>query len=105
MIHDLHAADNSRKRVVATLVQMIREVGIIPLAECVESEAEAQACAEAGFVLSQGYLHGKPLPAAHYIELARAERSKRIPSDTDSMSIVDPAPLNSPLYSSCRSEA
>ncbi|MDB5388051.1 MAG: yjcC 2, partial [Planctomycetaceae bacterium] len=66
MIHDLHI-DASRRRVVAMLVQMIREVGITPLAECVETVAEAQACIEAGFVLSQGYLHGKPMPAAHYI--------------------------------------
>lgn len=105
MIHNLHAADSSRKRVVATLVQMIREVGIVPLAECVESEDEAQACTEAGFVLSQGYLHGKPMPAAHFVELARAARLRKSDHDTDSMSIVDPVSVNSPLFSSRRSEA
>ena len=66
MIHDLHSADSSRRRVVAMLVQMILDEGIIPLSECVESQEEAQACLEAGFVLSQGYLHGKPMPATHY---------------------------------------
>ena len=75
MIHNLHSADASRRRVVAMLVQMILEVGIIPLAECVESAAEAQACKEAGFILSQGYLHGKPQPATHYAEQARIERA------------------------------
>ncbi len=67
MIHDLHSADPSRRRVVAMLVQMILEQGIVPLAECVENTAEAEACQEAGFVLSQGYLHGKPMPGTHYI--------------------------------------
>ncbi len=67
MIHDLHSADSSRRRVVAILVQMILDEGIIPLAECVESAEEAEACVEAGFVLSQGYLHGKPMPGAYYI--------------------------------------
>lgn len=67
MIHDLHSADAARRRVVAMLVQMIAEQGITPLAECVESVEEADACREAGFVLSQGYLHGKPMPATHYV--------------------------------------
>lgn len=67
MIHDLHSADSSRRRVVAILVQMILDEGIIPLAECVESTEEAEACIEAGFVLSQGYLHGKPMPGTYYI--------------------------------------
>jgi EAL domain-containing protein (putative c-di-GMP-specific phosphodiesterase class I) len=74
MIHDLHT-DPSRRRVVARLVQMIQEVGIIPLAECVESIEEAQACIDAGFVLSQGYLHGKPMPAVHYINIQNHQAS------------------------------
>jgi len=67
MIRDLHSAEPSRRRVVAMLVQMILDEGIIPLSECVENAEEAEACAEAGFVLSQGYLHGKPMPAANYM--------------------------------------
>ena len=68
MIHDLHSADSSRQRVVTMLVRMILDVGIIPLAECVENVEEAAACIEAGFILSQGYLHGKPMPAGHYVK-------------------------------------
>lgn len=91
MIHDLHTADPARRRVVAMLVQMILEVGIVPLAECVESEAEAQACRDAGFILSQGYLHGKPLPAAHYVEQARFERARSELKQTEVMHAIDPA--------------
>lgn len=91
MIHDLHTADPARRRVVAMLVQMILEVGIVPLAECVESVAEAQACRDAGFVLSQGYLHGKPLPAAHYIEQARFERTRSELKQTEMLHAIEPA--------------
>ena len=90
MIHDLHIADAARRRVVAMLVQMILEVGIIPLAECVETAAEAQACIEAGFILSQGYLHGKPLPAKHYIEQARLARALTEGLLTQTMNTINP---------------
>ena len=66
MIQHLDAADASRRRLVANLVSMVGELGIVPLAECVETAEECEACIEAGFVLSQGYYHGKPMPAAHY---------------------------------------
>lgn len=68
MIKDLHTADPSRRQVVASLVKLSRDVGAAPLAEGVETREERDACIEAGFVYSQGYFHGKPLPAAQYIE-------------------------------------
>lgn len=68
MVHDLHL-DPARRKMVAMLVEMIHEVGIIPLAECVETVEEAEACLEAGFVLSQGFLYGKPMPAAHFTSI------------------------------------
>ena len=104
MIHDLHNADAARRRVVAMLVQMILEVGIIPLAECVENAGEAQACIEAGFVLSQGYLHGKPQPASHYIELARFERARAELKRTQAMNVVESADPVSNSYSNCPSD-
>ncbi len=104
MIHDLHTADAARRRVVAMLVQMILEVGIVPLAECVESVAEAQACREAGFILSQGYLHGKPLPAAHYVEQARFERARAHLKDTETFGALDSAIAPSPSSNSRQSD-
>ncbi|MDB5340793.1 MAG: hypothetical protein JWN70_6412 [Planctomycetaceae bacterium] len=104
MIHDLHLADAARRRVVAMLVQMILEVGIVPLAECVESVAEAQACRDAGFILSQGYLHGKPLPAAHYVEQARFERARAHLKDTETMDALDSAVAPPQSPNSCQSE-
>ncbi len=68
MIQNLDAADASRRRMVASLVSMVGELGIVPLAECVETAEECAACADAGFLLSQGFYHGKPLPAMHYLQ-------------------------------------
>jgi EAL domain-containing protein (putative c-di-GMP-specific phosphodiesterase class I) len=67
MIQNLDSADGSRRRFVASLVAMVLELGVIPLAEGIETAAERDACLNAGFVLAQGFFHGKPRPAAHYL--------------------------------------
>lgn len=67
MIQNLDTADTSRRRFVASLVAMVLELGVTPLAEGVETAGEQEACIAAGFVLSQGFFHGKPQPAAHYL--------------------------------------
>jgi EAL domain-containing protein (putative c-di-GMP-specific phosphodiesterase class I) len=66
LVRRLNAADTSRTRVIRGLVATVREIGIIPLAEGIETEAEAAACVDLGFVLGQGYFYGKPMPAAHF---------------------------------------
>ena len=66
MIQNLDAADASRRRLVTSLVAMVGELGIVPLAEGVETAEECAACVDCGFVLSQGYCHGKPMPVTHY---------------------------------------
>jgi EAL domain-containing protein (putative c-di-GMP-specific phosphodiesterase class I) len=66
LVRDLHQATAERRLVTARLVELIRELGITPLAEGVESEAEADACEEIGFELAQGYFFGRPMPAAAY---------------------------------------
>ena len=66
LVRDLHQATAERRLVTARLVELIRELGITPLAEGVESEAEAEACEEIGFELAQGYFFGRPMPAAAY---------------------------------------
>ena len=41
---------------------MVRDLGIVPLAEGVETSGEAQACSELGFDLVQGFFFGEPAP-------------------------------------------
>ncbi|MFT3850663.1 MAG: EAL domain-containing protein [Propionivibrio sp.] len=63
LIRDIHKASERKRHVVRDLVQMVLAAGSVPLAEGVEDEEEAQACVEIGFVLIQGYLTGRPIPA------------------------------------------
>jgi EAL domain-containing protein (putative c-di-GMP-specific phosphodiesterase class I) len=66
LIRDLHQATAERRLVTARLVELVRDLGITPLAEGVECEAEAATCQEIGFELAQGYFFGRPAPVAAY---------------------------------------
>ena len=63
LIRGIHKASERKRQVVRDLVQMVLAAGSVPLAEGVEDEEEAQACVDMGFVLIQGYLTGRPIPA------------------------------------------
>jgi EAL domain-containing protein (putative c-di-GMP-specific phosphodiesterase class I) len=41
---------------------MVRSLGIISLAEGVETEPEDAVCRQMGFDLGQGFLYGRPAP-------------------------------------------
>ncbi len=60
LIRNLDTATSARQSMVATLVRMTRELGITPLAEGVETAAEAETCRQMGFELAQGYHFGRP---------------------------------------------
>ena len=60
LIADLDKAGFMRRRMVGSLVRMCRQLGIVTLAEGVESEGEAKVCRKLGFELMQGYYFGRP---------------------------------------------
>ena len=62
LIRGIHEASQHRHRFVASVVQTVRDLGAISLAEGVECEAEANTCAELGFQLAQGFFFGRPAP-------------------------------------------
>ncbi len=62
-IEDLHLASDRRREMVSRLLGMVAELGIVPIAECVESREEAEACRRLGFDLAQGHYLGSPMPA------------------------------------------
>jgi EAL domain-containing protein (putative c-di-GMP-specific phosphodiesterase class I) len=64
LVRDLPSASAERRLVTARLVELVRDLGIIPLAEGVETAAEAAACRELGFELAQGFFFGRPTPHA-----------------------------------------
>ena len=66
LIQGLDSAPASRQQFVASLVRLVSELGVIPLAEGVETRGEHEVCREIGFVLGQGYYYGRPAPHSAY---------------------------------------
>jgi len=62
LIRNIHLAAPDHQQMVAHLVKMVRNLGILALAEGVESEDEAATCASLGFDLAQGFYFGRPAP-------------------------------------------
>ncbi len=67
MIHGLPDATPEKRQMVASLVQMVRSLGVVPLAEGVETLEEATVCQELGFELAQGYFFGYPAPVGTWL--------------------------------------
>jgi EAL domain-containing protein (putative c-di-GMP-specific phosphodiesterase class I) len=65
LIHLIHKAPREHQRMVASLVSMVRDMGVVPLAEGIECAAEREACLEMGFELAQGFFFGKPVALRH----------------------------------------
>ncbi len=62
LIRDIDRAPAQRQRMLASLVRMVQELGVQPLAEGMETEGEAKTCVELGFQLNQGFYYGVPAP-------------------------------------------
>jgi len=63
LIRGIDNADEQRVQMLKTLVKMVRDLDIKPLAEGIETEGEAAVCREIGFQFAQGYYFGRPAPA------------------------------------------
>lgn len=68
LIRGLSVASPKRRAATASLIQMVRGLGVVTLAEGVESVEEAEICHECGFELAQGYLFGKPQPSSFWLD-------------------------------------
>jgi EAL domain-containing protein (putative c-di-GMP-specific phosphodiesterase class I) len=66
MIQEIHSASPQRQQMLAQLVRLVTELGVVPLAEGIEQPEEASTCRQMGFVLGQGFLFGRPAPVPHY---------------------------------------
>ena len=60
-VDNLHLASAKRREMVTSLLRMVADLGITPIAECVESREEAEACHQLGFELAQGHYLGHPV--------------------------------------------
>lgn len=61
LLHGIDVAPEGRQRMVRELVRLVLDLGSVPLAEGIETEAEAAVCRGMGFQLVQGYLTGRPV--------------------------------------------
>ncbi|MBP86791.1 MAG: diguanylate phosphodiesterase [Planctomycetaceae bacterium] len=62
LIRNIDQASSQQQQLVSTLVYMVRDLGVMSLAEGVETKGEADVCSELGFELGQGFFFGKPAP-------------------------------------------
>lgn len=65
LIQRLDTAPPARQRLVASLVEMVREMGVLCVAEGIERAAELTVCTNLGFDFGQGYYLGKPKLIGH----------------------------------------
>ncbi|MCO6045339.1 EAL domain-containing protein [Aeoliella sp. ICT_H6.2] len=68
LVQGLADASSERRKMVERLVQMTCDLGIKPLAEGIETEADHQVCCQMGFAHAQGFLYGKPVPPRHFLQ-------------------------------------
>jgi EAL domain-containing protein (putative c-di-GMP-specific phosphodiesterase class I) len=66
LIRDIDRASAARQKMLETLVKMIADLGIAPLAEGVETDGEGTTCRQLGFQLAQGFYYGKPARASSF---------------------------------------
>jgi len=88
LVAGLDVASTDRQQLVESLVLMSRQLGIVTLAEGIETAGEAEACRRMGFELMQGYFFGRPMSKPGLI-VPILERSK---GDT-TISIAKPGAL------------
>jgi EAL domain-containing protein (putative c-di-GMP-specific phosphodiesterase class I) len=62
LIRGIDRAGPRRQQTLATLVRMVRDLGIATLAEGTETREEAETCLAIGFDLAQGFHFGRPAP-------------------------------------------
>ena len=60
LIRDIHLDLAPQQALLASLVQMARDLDIVTLAMGVECESEHTVCCEIGFELAQGFFYGQP---------------------------------------------
>lgn len=62
LIRGIDRAPRTRQHLLASLVQMAKDIGIMTVAEGVETQSEVEVCAELGFDIAQGFYFSKPQP-------------------------------------------
>ncbi len=70
LVQGLHEASAKRRRLVRSLLKIVKALNGLTLAEGVEKPEEAEICEELGFDLAQGFYYGRPAPAEEWLDQA-----------------------------------
>ena len=73
LIEGIERAAPSRQQVVAALVEMVNNLGTIPLAEGVEHDGTHRTLCQMGFQLGQGYFYGRPASVSKCLQQIGAD--------------------------------
>ena len=65
-VHGLPFSPPQHRATISSLIRIVRDLNVVPLAEGVETADEAAVCQELGFELAQGYLFGRAETVAHW---------------------------------------
>ncbi len=66
LVRGIDLAPPERQKMLASLVSMVIDLGVNPLAEGIETPGEAEVCRAMGFLTAQGYHFGRPAPVRQY---------------------------------------
>ncbi len=66
LIRNIDRTSPERQRMLASLVTIVKDLGVQALAEGIETEGEAEVCRQMGFDTAQGYYFGRPAPPGKY---------------------------------------
>lgn len=66
MIRQIDRVAESKRKLIQSLVEIAQELGVVTLAEGIESIEEADTCREMGIDLAQGFLFNKPMKVAEF---------------------------------------
>ncbi len=61
LVQHIESASPERQRMLASLVRMVLDLGIKPLAEGIETLGDHEVCRQIGFTCAQGFLYGRPV--------------------------------------------
>jgi EAL domain-containing protein (putative c-di-GMP-specific phosphodiesterase class I) len=66
LIRNIHNS-LAKQQMVSGLLRIVRDFGIVPLAEGVECAEEGLVCEQLGFAFAQGFFYGRPAPLEAYL--------------------------------------
>ncbi len=61
LIHQIYKAPLKQQRLIRAMVKMVKELGITPMAEYIESDDEHKKLTQMGFEFGQGFYYGHPI--------------------------------------------